>query len=83
MKGLVPPRWINYVSATLNGNAIELNVSKSSGINTATHEITSGFLASGSEHEVEVVWEILLAPNWQRQDLCGPICNGCFFLGDQ
>ena len=47
----------NSITVKLDGNAIEVSVSQSGGISTATHEITSGFLASGSEHEVEVVWK--------------------------
>jgi len=47
----------NSITVKLDGNAIEVSVSQSGGISTVTHEITSGFLASGSEHEVEVVWK--------------------------
>ena len=48
---------VNSITVKLDGKLVEVTVSQSAGINTATHEITSGFLASGSEHEVEVVWE--------------------------
>ena len=48
---------VNSITVKLDGKLVEVTVSQSSGINTATHVITSGFLASGSEHEVEVVWE--------------------------
>ena len=45
------------VSATLNGNAIELNVSKDGAATTATHTVTGSFLPSLSEHDVEVIFK--------------------------
>ncbi len=45
------------VSATLDGVAIELTASKEGAITTATHSVTGSFLASLSDHEVEVTWK--------------------------
>ena len=42
------------VSAVLDGAAVDVEVSKDGELTTVSHDLTSGFFASGSEHTVEI-----------------------------